>query len=198
MIGFLKSGIGGLPPVRLDAERVYLRPPRARDWKKWAALREKSQDFLTPWEPSWPIDALSRGAFVRRARRQHSEWRRDEGYSFLVFRSDDHALLGGIGLSNLRRGVAQIASVGYWIGKPYANQGFMTDSVLAIIEFGFFQLGLHRIEAACLPTNVASRRLLEKVGFQPEGHARAYLRIDGVWQDHLLFALLREDVEHRP
>jgi len=195
VIGFFKAGLHAMPSIRVEGERIYLRPPRARDWRAWAGLRKESRGFLTPWEPAWPPDALSRAAYSRRLRRQVQEWRADEGYSFLVFRRADDALVGGIGFSNVRRGVAQMASLGYWIGARYARQGLMTDAVVAATGFAFRQLGLHRIEAACLPDNVASRALLERVGFVEEGLARDYLKIDSRWRDHTLFALLRTDLE---
>jgi ribosomal-protein-alanine N-acetyltransferase len=102
-------------------------------------------------------------------------------------------MLGGVTLSNLRRGVAQSASLGYWIGENYKRQGYMTESIAAALNLAFVRLGLHRIEAACLPDNQASRALLLKCGFEEEGHAREYLRINGRWQDHLLFAILRRN-----
>ena len=193
MIGFLRTGANALPPVRIEAERVYLRPPRTRDWRSWASLRDASRAFLTPWEPSWPSDALTRSTFVRRLRRQANDWRQDEGYAFFLMHKSDDTLLGGVSLSNIRRGVAQMASIGYWIGECHARQGYMTEGVCAGLAFAFRDLGLHRVEAVCLPHNEASRRLLETVGFCREGYARAYLRIDGDWQDHLTFAILRED-----
>ena len=122
------------------------------------------------------------------------EWRDDAGYSFLVFRREDDALLGGATLSHLRRGVSQTASLGYWIGAPYARQGYMSEALGALLPFAFDRLGLHRIEAACLPRNAPSRGLLQKLGFREEGHAREYLRIDGSWQDHVLYGLLRQDM----
>lgn len=195
VIGFLKGGMVALPPVRVEGAHVYLRPPAARDWRAWAALRDESRDFLKPWEPAWPADALGRDAYLRRLKRQVQEWRGDEGYAFLIFRRDDDALIGGIGFSNVRRGVSQTASLGYWIGATHARRGHMTDAVRTVTGFGFRQLGLHRIEAACLPTNEPSRRLLERVGFVREGYARAYLKIDNRWADHLLYAILREDWE---
>ena len=194
MIAFLKPGGVAPVPVRVEASRIYLRPPRPADWKAWAALREVSRAFLKPWEPTWPADALDRGAFGRRLRRQAGEWRADEGYSFLVFRKADDELLGGIGITNVRRGVAQMASIGYWVGGPHARKGFMTEAVRATVDFAFGELGLHRGEAACIPDNIASKGLLEKVGFVHEGVARAYLKIDGTWRDHLLYAIVREDL----
>lgn len=179
--------------VRLEGPRVYLCPPRMADWKKWAALREESRGFLVPWEPTWPHDALSRQSFRRRLKAYNQEWRRGTGFSFLVYRLSDRALMGGVTLSNVRRGVAQAASMGYWIGEGFARQGYMSEAVSAVVEFAFEELGLHRVEAACLPQNDASRSLLLKVGFRQEGYARQYLRINGKWQDHLLFEMLRDD-----
>ena len=173
--------------------RVYLRPPLGRDYRAWAAVREESRSFLTPWEPTWAHDALTRGAYRRRLRHYVQEWRQDNGYAFFVFTQEGDQLVGGITLSNLRRSVAQTAAVGYWVGESHARQGYMTEALLALADFSFGRIGLRRLEAACLPQNQASRKLLEKVGFQYEGYARDYLRIDGEWRDHLLYALLRED-----
>lgn len=165
-----------------------IRPPRAGDWREWAELRAASRDFLTPWEPTWPDDALTRSAFLRRVRRQTEDWERDQGYAFLVFDKDSGVLTGGLGLTNIRRGVAQIATLGYWVGEPFARRGYISDATATLLRFAFGELNLHRIEASCLPENVASAGLLEKVGFIREGYARAYLRIQGVWRDHLLYA----------
>ncbi len=188
---FRKSQLRGL---RLERNRVYLRFPVQRDWRNWAALRAESRDFLAPWEPTWAYDALTRGAFRRRLKMYKTEMRQGVTYSFLIFRRVDDVLLGGITLSNLRRGVAQSATLGYWIGSPHCNQGYMTDSLAAILEFAFSRIGLHRVEAACLPANEASRRLLLRSGFREEGYAREYLRISGRWQDHQLFAILHDNL----
>lgn len=190
MIGVFSLDPSG--PVLMGSQ-VRLRPARERDWEEWSQLREVSRDFLVPWEPAWPSDALSRAAYRRRLRLYNQEWRSDIGYSFLVFRRGDGRLVGGISLANLRRGVAQMASVGYWIGQPHARQGYASDALRTVLEFAFDQLGLHRVEAACLPTNLASQGVLRKVGFTEEGYARRYLRINGQWCDHLLFAMLRDD-----
>jgi len=172
---------------------VTLRVPQSGDHAEWAALREGSRGFLTPWEPTWPADDLTRGAFRRRLKRYADDQRSDLAYAFLIFRSDDNALVGGLTLANIRRGVAQAGSIGYWIGAPFARKGYMTEAVRALIPFCFRSLRLHRVEAACIPANSASIRLLEKTGFTREGYARGYLCIDGAWQDHLLYAQLNED-----
>lgn len=189
---FLRSVTADTGPA-IHGEGVHLRTPQMGDFPAWVALREESRAFLTPWEPTWPLDDLSRSAFRRRIRRYLQDIREDAAYPFFVFRDDDGAFLGGVTLSNIRRGVTQSASLGYWIGAAHARQGYMTTAVCALIPFVFDQLRLHRLEAACLPSNTASIRLLEKVGFTREGFARRYLRINGLWQDHLLYAMLSED-----
>jgi [ribosomal protein S5]-alanine N-acetyltransferase len=181
------------PALRLDAPRIWLRPPERGDWQAWAALRGESRAFLTPWEPAWPSDALSRASFRRRIARYAMDWRTDQGYSFFAFRQEDNALVGGIGLSNVRRGVAETGNLGYWIGGRYARHGYMLEALRLALEFSFDRLRLHRVEAACLPTNAPSRGLLVKAGFREEGYARKYLCIDGIWQDHVLFAILHEE-----
>jgi ribosomal-protein-alanine N-acetyltransferase len=172
---------------------VVLRVPQSSDYTEWAALREISRTFLVPWEPTWPADDLTRGAFRRRLKRYAEDLRADLAYSFLIFRDSDGAMAGGVTLANIRRGVAQAGSIGYWIGAPFARQGYMTAAMRALIPFCFGTLRLHRLEAACIPTNAASIALLEKTGFQREGYARSYLCINGKWQDHLLYARLKDD-----
>jgi ribosomal-protein-alanine N-acetyltransferase len=173
---------------------VVLRAPQMSDYADWATLREASRDFLSPWEPTWPADDLTRSAFRRRIKRYTEDQRGDLAYPFFIVHRTDEILLGGLTLSNIRRGCAQAGSLGYWMGAPYAHRGLMTAAVSALIPFAFGTLRLHRIEAACIPTNAASIRLLEKTGFRREGFARQYLCIDGVWQDHLLYARLRDEV----
>ncbi len=176
--------------LRVEGEGVYLRPPRAQDFSEWRDLRAQSRAFLQPWEPTWPADDLSRAAFRRRLMAYARD--RDAGvaYPLFVFRSADQALTGGITLSNVRRGVAQMGSVGYWCGRPYARQGLTLAAVHALSEFAFRTLALHRLEAACLPGNAPSRKLLGKAGFVEEGLASAYLKINGAWCDHVLFGRL--------
>jgi ribosomal-protein-alanine N-acetyltransferase len=179
-------------PYRLTGDRVFLRPPERGDYEAWASLRAGSRDFLSPWEPSWPPDALSRTSFRARVARYAEDWRTDQAYNFFIF-APDETLVGGIGLSNIRRGVSETASLGYWVGEPYARQRYMTSALPLVVDFAFERLGLHRLEAACLPSNIPSRSVLARTGFQQEGYARQYLRIAGKWQDHLLFAILRSD-----
>ncbi len=183
--------------LQVTGEGVRLRPPRMTDYGAWSELRLRSRDFLQPWEPVWPSDDLTRSAFRRRLAAYSRDIDLDQAYPFFILRTRDDALMGGVTLSNVRRGVAQMTSIGYWIGEPYARKGHMLAAVRAIAPFAFQRLGLHRLEAACIPENTPSRELLRKAGFQPEGEARAYLKINGVWRDHLLFGMLASDVVAR-
>jgi ribosomal-protein-alanine N-acetyltransferase len=192
MAFFRTVSFGDIIPA-ITGGGVLLRTPVSSDYAEWAAVREKSRGFLTPWEPTWPADDLTRSAFRRRLKRYAEDQRGDLAYAFLIFRSDDGALVGGLTLANIRRGVAQAGSIGYWVGQPFARKGYMTAAVRALIPFCFGTLRLHRLEAACIPDNGASIGLLEKTGFKREGYARGYLCINGTWQDHLLYARLKDD-----
>ncbi|MFA5122650.1 GNAT family N-acetyltransferase [Zavarzinia sp.] len=173
--------------------RVELRLPQMGDFEEWSDLRADSREFLTPWEPIWPADDLTRNAFRQRLRRYAREAREDLGYTLFLFGRGDGALLGGISLSNVRRGVTQSCALGYWMGRRHAGRGLMTEAVRGVIVHVFETMRLHRMEAACLPSNEASKAVLRKAGFSEEGLARKYLRINGEWRDHLLFAMLAND-----
>lgn len=176
---------------------LLLRAPRAADYAEWRELRRASRQFLKPFEPRWTEADLNRRVYNLRLKRSREEARAGTDHSFFIFRhnGDKEQLVGGITLSNIRRRAAQFASLGYWMGEPFAGQGIMTEAVGLIVPFCFDTLGLHRIHAAFLPDNIASRRVLEKNGFKEEGFAEHYLQIDGRWCDHVLFGLTRERYE---
>jgi ribosomal-protein-alanine N-acetyltransferase len=183
----------------VEGERVRLRSPIASDYAAWAALRAESRAHLIPWEPTWAADELTRDSFRRRLIRYRQAEREGSGYMFFIFAEPAVKLVGGIQLSSIRQGAAQsAATMGYWMGARYAGQGYMSDAVTSVLRHGLERLGFHRIEAACLPTNAASRRVLAKTGFTAEGTARKYLRINGEWQDHLLFAIVAGDPMPKP
>mgnify|MGYP003626957712 CR=1 FL=1 len=172
---------------------VYLRTPQLNDYGIWSELRGRSRDFLAPWEPAWPTDDLTRPAFRRRVRHYQREIRENHAYPFFIFRDEDDVLLGGCTISGVQRGAQQYCALGYWAGEAFAGQGYVTAAVRALIPFVFEELKLHRIQAACLPENERSRAVLRKCGFTEEGVARGYLCINGVWRDHVVYALLRDD-----
>lgn len=181
------------PLPTLRSARLTLRAPTMADHPAWAALRAESRAFLEPWEPLWPEDDLDKPAFRRRLKRYASEIREGVAYPWFVFDAATRELLGGITLAQVRRGVTQTGTVGYWMGEAHAGKGVMTEAVGLVAGFAFSTLRLHRLEASCLPENGRSIRLLEKVGFTREGLARRYLCIAGEWRDHLLWGLLAED-----
>ena len=188
------------PTPALIGERVLLRAARMADFTAWRALRSESHGFLKPFEPRWSDADLSRTAFAERTVRARREALAGTDFSFLLFATSGRAeqLVGGLTLSNIRRRAAQYANLGYWMGQRFAGQGYMSEAVGVVLPFAFETLRLHRVHAAFLPGNKASRRVLEKNGFAEEGYAEAYLQIDGRWADHVLFGLTRERYEaHR-
>ena len=178
---------------KLETERMTLRLPQHADWRAWAGLREASAAFLTPWEPTWASDHLSRKAFTNRVYWAQRAETQGTALPFLLIRRADQTLLGAITLDNIRRGPVQAGTLGYWIGAPFARKGYMREAILAVVHHAFAQLDLSRVEAACLPENTASRGVLEKCGFKYEGVAQSYLQINGRWRNHVLYANLRSD-----
>lgn len=185
--------------AQLRGARLLLRGPQSRDYVAWRDLRRNSYAFLKPYEPRWSENDLARNVYMARLRRGRVEARKGTDIAFFIFdaRSGAEQLVGGITLSNIRRRAAQYANLGYWMGRDFAGQGLMTEAVGLIVPFAFETLGLHRLHAAFLPGNDASRRVLEKNGFVEEGYAENYLQIDGRWADHVLFGLTRERYDAR-
>lgn len=196
MLRLFSAFSSGLRPEMLtcDVGALRLRFPRRDDFAAWADIRERSRAFLQPWEPVWPADDLTRAAFNRRMDRYEHEMRADSAYPFFLVEKANGAILGGLTLANIRRRAAMSASLGYWMGAPHAGKGLMSTAVPALCRHAFGLLALERIEAACLPENAASIRVLEKAGFQREGFARGYLSIAGARRDHITFALLKSDI----
>ena len=178
-----------LPP-RLDAPRLYMRLPEARDADAWIEQMRRNEEFLRPWSPSASLRQVNRHGFTAR----RALWQYDSGqgcaHVFFIFRQTDDALIGGITLGNIVRGAAQMATVGYWLDGDLRGQGLMTEAVGRLSAYAMGDMGLHRLQAGCLPENNASHRVLIKNGYEAEGIARGYIKIDGVWRDHLIFSKL--------
>ncbi|WP_341367058.1 GNAT family protein [Yoonia sp. BS5-3] len=179
--------------IRIEAERLTLRPPVHSDYRAWVALRQQSRDFLTPWEPTWAPDHLSRKAFTNRVYWAQRSISNGTAVPLFMIRREDQMLVGAITLDHISRGPAQSATTGYWIGAPFARQGFMREAIKAVVHHAFTTMDLSRIEAGCLPENAPSRRLLEQCGYKYEGVAQSYLQINGRWRNHVLYANLRHD-----
>lgn len=172
----------------IRGRNLLLRHPAASDYAAWAELRALSRAHLTPWEPTWSHNDLTRSMYRRRLRAYAKDIRDDLSYPYFIFDAETETLIGGLTLSNVRRGSAQSASLGYWMGAPYAGRGRMREAVEMLLPVAFGALRLHRVEAATMLRNAASIRVLESTGFEREGIARAYLKINGRWEDHLLYA----------
>ena len=186
MLGFRRR-------VRVETARLSLRLPAHADWTQWADLRRASAAFLTPWEPIWSHDHLSRRSFTNRVYWAHRAEAQGTALALVMERREDRQILGALTLDNIRRGPAQSGTLGYWIGAPHSRQGYMREAILAVVHHAFDTLDLSRIEAACLPENQPSRGLLETSGFKYEGVAQSYLQINGRWRNHVLYAALRSD-----
>lgn len=177
----------------LKGGRVTLRLPTKGDYREWVALRTESRSFLEPWEPRWAVDEMDHLVWRHRIRRYHEDFSNGTSIAFFILDTASGQLLGGITLGNIRRGVALSGHVGYWIGERHAGRGLMVDALNLLTRYSFDTLNLHRIEAACIPGNIRSVRVLEKAGFQREGLLRSYLKINGTWHDHFLYSLISDD-----
>jgi [ribosomal protein S5]-alanine N-acetyltransferase len=187
-MGFLNALKIKEQPSRIYGDGVFLREPVIDDFQQWRAERSASAEFLKPWEPEWQSDELTTIAFRQRIRHYRDLRTADTGYPYFIFATKDETLLGAATLHHVRRGVAQSATLGYWVGEIHARQSVMTRVLTTFLPYAHSELRLHRVEAACLPRNEASIRLLEKSGFEREGYAKSYLKIAGKWEDHILWS----------
>jgi ribosomal-protein-alanine N-acetyltransferase len=179
--------------IRLDTERLTLRPPIHSDFRAWSALRQESAAFLQPWEPIWASDHLTRRSFTNRVYWAQRAISNGTALPLFIIRRSDETILGAMTLDHIRRGPAQAGTTGYWIGEAFARQGYMREAIEAVVHYAFATLDLSRIEAGCLPENTPSRGLLESCGYKYEGVAQSYLQINGRWRNHVLYANLRHD-----
>lgn len=179
--------------TRLMAPRLMLRPPRDKDYAAWRSVRERSRDYLQPFEPLWAENALTEKFYSAKLAAQKQNWIRDTAYAFFLVAVDDKTILGGLNINHVVRGAAQQGTLGYWLNAAVQGQGYMTEALQVLIPFARDGLGLHRLHAACVPHNTRSRALLQRAGFVEEGFARAYASINGDWADHVLYGLVLSD-----
>ena len=184
------------PEIILKSDRIFMRPPQMTDWSQWAEVRGKNKDHIQPFEPRWAENALDEDFFERRIHRQAREWQAGRANAFVIFKND-HQLIGGMNINNICRGAAQYAALGYWIDQNHEGQGCMREALELTLKYCFKDLGLHRVNASCLPHNTRSKKTLLNAGFKEEGFAEKYLQINGEWQDHELFGLPIETWESR-
>jgi [ribosomal protein S5]-alanine N-acetyltransferase len=187
------------PDLQLLTRRLVLRPLRSEDFDQFAAARARSDDWLTPWEPSKPKVALDpsrdRIAFATRCGARERDRHRGDGYAFGIFL--DSELVGEINISSVSRGVLQSAMVGYWIDEAVAGRGLTPEGLVGVFAFIFDDVGLHRLQINIIPRNLASRRVVEKLGIREEGLALRYVKINGEWEDHINYAITVEEWRER-
>ncbi|HWV25615.1 MAG TPA: GNAT family protein [Aeromicrobium sp.] len=183
-------------PATLRHGTIGLRPVRRRDASTWARLRADNHDWLKPWDATLPPEAgppaTSTAALIRSLRRRA---RRGLGMPFAMTWEDE--MVGMLTVSNITWGSARWATLGYWISQSHAGRGVTPTAVALVCDHLLFDVGLHRIEVAIRPENVASLRVVDKLGFTDVGLAPQYLHIDGQWRDHRLFQLLAPQVHGR-
>jgi len=182
-------------PIELRHPPVALRPLLVRDERAWREVRQRNQEWLRPWDatlPPGPVDGLPAPANFRSlVRRLSRQARVGAGFPFALLADNEFA--GQVTVSNVVRGSAQFASLGYWIDQRHAGRGIMPIAVAMVIDHCFFVAGLHRMEIAIRPENRNSLRVVEKLGIERCGTAPRYLHIDGAWRDHLLFGITVEE-----
>jgi [ribosomal protein S5]-alanine N-acetyltransferase len=184
----------------LSGRRVELRPLEGGDFDLWRAVRERSREWLEPWEPmadpTSPDPATDAEAFRARCGAWERQRHFDTAYGYGMF-VHEGPFIGEVSLGSVQRGPFQSAFVGYWVDAEHAGQGYVPEGVAIILRYGFEELGLHRIEAAIVPRNTASRRVMDKLGLREEGLAERFLQIRGVWEDHVRYAITVEEWDDR-
>ena len=178
---------------RLEGGLVALRRPQRADARALLELRTRNREFFAPYEPVREREWSTLAGQQAEIARDHLRWERDEAYAFLIMQRPGDTLAGWLAISNISRGAWQNATMGYAVDEFAGGRGVASEAVALALEFAFGELGLHRVQAAVLPRNARSARVLEKNGLRPEGRARRYLQIAGRWEDHDLYALTAEE-----
>lgn len=182
--------------TRVVSERLVLRPPRPNDVPEVRRALRKNADHLRPWSVATAPgeDPASLTAVSQTLLRYRRDWKRGAAYVLMITpKGEDARIIGRIALGGVLRGAFQNAYLGYWIDFEYQSRGLMTEAVRAVTSFAFHDVGLHRVQAAVMPRNAGSQRVLNKAGYRPEGFAERYLSIAGTWEDHYLFAVTAEE-----
>lgn len=183
----------------LLGRNVLLRPLQVGDFSAWREVRRRNQEWLTKWEPrklpGSPDVIEDRDAFAVRCSARQRERQLGTGFGFGVF--VDGYFGGEINLSNIQRGPFQSAYVGYWIDEAHAGCGYTPEAMVLVSRYAFDELDLHRLQISIIPRNRASRRVMEKLRVREEGVARAYLEINGEWEDHIRFAMTADEWDCR-
>ena len=187
-----------VPRLRLERGSTAIRPFTRSDLDALLELRLSNREFMAAYEADRSDAFFTRAGQSREIALDTEAWAAGAGYAFAIAdRDHDDRLIGRIALSNVVRGPWQNATMGYWVDLAVNGRGHASSAVHLVCKFAFEHGGLHRVQPAIMPRNARSRRVVEKVGFRHEGRALRYLKIAGVWEDHDIFALTREDWRER-
>lgn len=171
---------------------VYIRRMKETDAASLLDLRRRNRAFFQPFEPVRTERDFSMAGIQDTLAQDQLHWERGSGYGFGIFGRDDERLVGRVNLSNVVRGAWENCTVGYYMDREAGGRGWMTEALGQAVGFAFGEAGLHRIQAAVMPRNLPSIRVIEKSGFRYEGLAEYYLKINGVWEHHRIYSLTRE------
>lgn len=181
--------------ITLIGARIVLRPLVASDFEQWRRVRRDNHDRLTQWEPmrsaNGPDVVEDRSAFAMRCHAREREWQVGAGYGFGIFLGG--IFIGEINVNAVQRGPFQNSYVGYWVDEAHAGRGYTPEALVLVLRFVFEDLRLHRAQISIVPRNLASHRVVQKLGIRGEGIAQRYLEINGVWEDHVRYAITTEE-----
>ena len=175
--------------IQIKTDNLILRLPKYDDFESWLDLRTISREFLEIWEPKRSREFFRRSAFNNRVKWALDSFKKKQAAHFFIFNGSEK-FLGSITIDNIRRSPSESGTIGYWLGESYTKKGYMNEALKNVIHYSFVDLKLSRLEAATLPENNASRKLLEGNGFKYEGVGQSYLQINGRWRNHILYGLL--------
>jgi ribosomal-protein-alanine N-acetyltransferase len=181
---------------RIETDRLILRTGTAHDALRVLEYFERNRTFLGPYEPAQPPDFYTKPWLKKMILNDARAREAEEALRFWLFlKEEPETVIGSVRFSAVVRGAFQSCFLGYRLDGDLEGRGYMTEALKASIPYAFQQLRLHRIEANVMPWNIASRRVLVKLGFREEGLAKRYLKINGKWEDHVHFAMTTEDWE---
>ncbi|THF76949.1 GNAT family N-acetyltransferase [Cohnella fermenti] len=171
-------------------QRVYIRFPEESDAAQLADIYVRNRELFGRFSPIAPDERYSEEQQLERIRKGRVDRAEDRRYSFVVCLKEDDQVIGDVSLSAVKRGVLQSCMIGYNLDERHSGKGYMTEAVKLAARYAFEELGLHRIVGEASPRNPGSIRVLEKAGFHREGISRSNLKINGVWEDHQVLALI--------
>ncbi len=179
--------------MRLDSTRIYIRRLEMDDLHPLLDLRVRNREFFQPYEPHTPDSHYTLEGHKEILEKVQRSWENDTGYGFGIYLSSNNQLIGRVNVSNIVRGAWESCTMGYFLDETCNGQGYTTEAVKLAIKFAFGPADLHRVQAAAMPRNKGSIRVLEKVGFRYDGFSEYYLKINGMWEHHNLYSITREN-----